>query len=146
MADKRLRLTVLTPNRTVFDQNVDFVILRTAQGDMGILPGHEACSVLLGYGLLRAFEGKKQTDVLAVLEGFATVEDNRVVVLSTVAERPDKLEATMTKMEKERAENKLHEQAADLEVHRAEMALRRSLVHMDISSYSITKGHDEKTK
>jgi len=144
VADKRFQLKVITPGKTVFDQQIDFMIVRTADGDMGILHGHEPCSVTLDFGVLRAFEQKRQTAMFAVLGGFVTVRGNQVVVLTAFAEPPDQVEAALAAIEKERAENRIHEQKLDLEVHRAESALRRTLVQMDIGAYSLLKGNEEK--
>lgn len=146
MTQKKVLLTVLTPNRCVLEEYVDYAILRTVEGEFGVLPGHEPCSVLLDNGLLRAYVEKRQTAVLAIFGGFATVYDNKLVVLSTVAEHPEKIEEALAEMERERAENKINEQNADLEMHRMESALRHSLVHMDVSVYAIIKGLEEQPK
>jgi len=135
---------VLTPDRTVLSRAVDQVILRTSEGDLGILPGHEPCSVILDYGVLRAYDGKNQADVIAVMRGFATVRDNEVVVLSAVAERPDQIEALLEDMERQQVENKRREERFDIEIIRAEIAMRRALVGMDISSHSILRDSKEK--
>lgn len=144
MADNNMRLTVSLPTRTVLETEADFILLRTAEGDMGILRGHEPCAVMLGYGALRVFTDKKPTDVLVILGGFATVVDNHVTVMTPLAGPPDKIEEIMAAHEKERAENKRLEHKSDLEMQRAETALRRTLVHMDVSAYSILKGNEEK--
>ena len=143
MKQGSLTLKVLTPDRTVLARGVDEVILRTCEGDLGILPGHEPCSVLLDYGVLRAYDGKDQVEVIAVMRGFATVRDNEVVVLSAVAERPDRIEALLEDMERQRTESKRREERFDLEITRAETALRRALVGMDISSHAILRGNEE---
>jgi len=135
---------VLTPDRTVLSRAVDQVILRTSEGDLGILPGHEPCSMILDYGVLRAYDGKNQADVIAVMRGFATVRDNEVVVLSAVAERPDQIEALLEDMERQQVENKRREERFDIEIIRAEIAMRRALVGMDISSHSILRDSKEK--
>lgn len=144
MAQNQFQLRVLTPNKTAFDGAVDFVLLRTSDGDMGILHGHEPCSVMLDFGVLSAYDKKEQVGVFAVLGGFAAVRDGEVVVLSPFAEAPENVEAALAKVEKERAENHLHEQKSDLEVHRAESALRRTLVQMEVSSYSLLKDTGKK--
>jgi len=135
---------VLTPDRTVLSRAVDQVILRTSEGDLGILPGHEPCSVILDYGVLRVYDGKNQADVIVVMRGFATVQDNEVVVLSAVAERPDQIEALLEDMERQQVENKRREERFDIEIIRAEIAMRRALVGMDISSHAILRGNKEK--
>ena len=144
MDQNSLTLRVLTPDRTVLSRAVDQVILRTSEGDLGILPGHEPCSVILDYGVLRAYDGKNQADVIAVMRGFATVRDNEVVVLSAVAERPDQIEALLEDMERQQVENKRREERFDIEIIRAEIAMRRALVGMDISSHSILRDSKEK--
>lgn len=144
MDQNSLTLRVLTPDRTVLSRAVDQVILRTSEGDLGILPGHEPCSMILDYGVLRAYDGKNQADVIAVMRGFATVRDNEVVVLSAVAERPDQIEALLEDMERQQVENKRREERFDIEIIRAEIAMRRALVGMDISSHSILRDSKEK--
>lgn len=144
MAEKNIRLTVSTPIRTVLETDVDFVLLRAATGDMGILHGHEPVAVQLDYGVLQAFTDKKPVSVLAVLGGFATVRENRVTVLTGLAEPPDKIEEAIAAREKERADNVISKRKLDMEMQRAETALRHALVHMDISAYSIIKGNQEK--
>lgn len=144
MVEKAIQLRVYTPNRTVVDKTVGSVIFRACEGDMGVLPGHEPCSVMLGYGVLRAFGPDKQpADLLAVMGGYATVRDNTVTILSPMAAEPDKLEEAIAALERERAETRAHEKEADTEMTRMERALRRAMVHLDISSYSIIKGRDE---
>ena len=144
MDQNSLTLRVLTPDRTVLSRAVDQVILRTSEGDLGILPGHEPCSMIMDYGVLRAYDGKNQADVIAVMRGFATVRDNEVVVLSAVAERPDQIEALLEDMERQQVENKRREERFDIEIIRAEIAMRRALVGMDISSHSILRDSKEK--
>lgn len=143
MAQKNVRLRVSMPTQTVLDTEVDFVLLRTLEGDMGILHGHEPSAVLLDYGLLKAFVDKKLTDALMLLGGFATVQENRVTVLTTLAGPPHKMKEIMAAREAERAQSKLLEQKSDVEMQRAETALRRALVQMDVSAYSIIKGNEE---
>ena len=135
--DKKVRLKIYTPVRTVFDSDVDSVVIRTAEGDMGVLYGHEPCSVQLNYGVLRVFTGKKQSDTFAVMGGVASVYENQVIILSPVAERPDQLDNVLEEIAKERAANVLREQSSEAELQRAEMALRRALVHMDIPAHSV---------
>ncbi len=137
MAKGRLHFAAVTPDRTVLEQDTDFVILRTREGDMGILPGHEPCCVELAEGIAKLYQGKEETGSLAVLGGFALVQDNRVTVLSPIAERPDRLEALLADLERQRQEKATQEKRSALEIHRAETALRRMLVHSEASPYSV---------
>ena len=136
MSTGRLHFAAVTPDRTVLEQEIDFVVLRTRAGDMGILPGHEPCCVELAEGMAKLYQGKEETHTLAVLGGFALVRDNRVTVLSPIAERPDRLEALLADLERQRQEKAKQEKRSALEIHRAETALRRMLVQSEASPYS----------
>lgn len=142
MAEKgKITLRIMTPGRVVTQREVDFVVLRTVEGEMGFLPGHEACVAVLDYGVIRSYIDKRPVDVLAALGGFARMRDNELNVLTTVAEPPDQIDAALEAVAKQREANKLHELNSDLEIRRAENALRRTLVQMDVSAYSILKGN-----
>lgn len=148
MPGRKLRLRVLTPDRASLEREAGFIVLRAAGGDMGILPGHEPCAVMLDTGILRAYAGYGQWErpyLLAVLGGFATVRGDEVVVMSAVAERPEELEAVLARMERERAESRRDERIADFEMQRVEAALRRSLVKMDVSAYSVLRGREDQS-
>ncbi|MDR1914767.1 MAG: ATP synthase F1 subunit epsilon, partial [Clostridiales bacterium] len=83
---KQLRLRIVSPVRELYDDDVDMVTLRGANGEMGILPGHENRAAILGYGPLRIFKDGKEDNELAVLGGFAYITQDKTTVLSDVAE------------------------------------------------------------
>ena len=152
MAGGKLRLQIHTPVKTVLDNEVDYVHMHSKEGDFGILPGHAPFSAVLDVGLLRIYENRQVISEYAVLEGFATMCNDRLVVLSSLVERPDKIEAALENIAKEREENRALEQRAELEINRIESALRRVLVKSDVSVHSILQGSesaedkDEKAK
>jgi len=138
----KLHLKIITPVRIIFDQEADFVLLRTTKGDLGVLPGHEPYAVLLANGVLRAVMGKEE-DVFEVRGGSAVIQDDEVVVLTELAGRPEEIEGLLAGMEREREQRRQREEAANLEMRRAEEALRRALVHMEASTDAIIRGHEE---
>ena len=142
MAGGKLRLQIYTPTRVVVDSDVEYVHMRSKSGDFGILPGHAPCSVALDVGLLRIYEDRAVVSEYAVLEGFATMCDNRLVVISSMVERPDEIEAALENLNREREESREREHKAELEMHRVESALRRALVKTDVSAYSVLQGGD----
>jgi len=138
----KLRLKIITPGQTVFDRETNFVLLRTTKGDMGVLPGHEPYAVLLADGLLRA-SVDKQEEVFEVRGGFAVIQDDEVAVMTGLAGRPEEMEALLAGMEREREQRRQREEAANLEMRRVEEALRRALVHMEVSTDALIRGHEE---
>ena len=137
--DKTMRLTVITPMSVVYDKRVSMVIARATDGDVGILYGHENCSAVLADWSLRIIEDEqnKSETLIMVLGGILTVCGNEIVIMSEMAEYPDKLQALIEKIKTERSENKIKEQTADLQMQRMEFAIRQALVKVDVSAYSV---------
>jgi len=135
----RLHLKIVTPARTVYDDNVEMVILRGEEGDMGILSGHENRVAILGVGPLRIKNGEEESE-LAVLGGFAEILNDRVTVLAETAEWPDEIDKVRAEEARVRAEQRLLQKASDVDTQRAEAALRRALVRIEVSAYPLIRG------
>ena len=82
MAAKKLHLQIITPESIILDESVDMVIMRCTTGDMGILPGHRACSAVLDYGALRVLDGGVERR-MAVFGGIAQVRNDEVTILAS---------------------------------------------------------------
>jgi F-type H+-transporting ATPase subunit epsilon len=81
MPDRTLQCVVVTPEKAVLDQTVDFVALPLYDGELGVLPGRAALIGRLGFGELRIRHGE-QTQRFYVDGGFAQVRSNVVTVLT----------------------------------------------------------------
>lgn len=80
----RVECVVVTPERTLFDELVEFVALPLYDGELGVLPGHTPLIGRLGYGELRTRSGSAVHHYF-VDGGFAQVRDNVVTVLTNRA-------------------------------------------------------------
>lgn len=80
-----LRVSVLSPEQTVYEGEATQVIAPALDGQLGILRGHAPLMALLGEGTLRIDSGR---DVARfhVAGGFLQVVDNVVTILSERAE------------------------------------------------------------
>jgi F-type H+-transporting ATPase subunit epsilon len=76
------QLAILTPDRTVFEGEVEYVQVPGSQGYLGVLAHHAALVTALAQGTLtyRAVGGKEQK--VEVTGGFFEVSDNRATVLA----------------------------------------------------------------
>jgi F-type H+-transporting ATPase subunit epsilon len=89
----QLQCVVVTPEVTVVDMPVDFVVLPLYDGEIGVAPGHSPMIGRLGYGEMRLRSGK-QTSHYYVDGGFVQVADNVVSVLTGRAIPADQLNAS----------------------------------------------------
>jgi F-type H+-transporting ATPase subunit epsilon len=85
---RTLQCVVVTPERAVLDEPVDFVALPMYDGELGVLPGRSALIGRLGFGELRTRRGN-QTHRFYVDGGFAQVRANVVTVLTPLALRAE---------------------------------------------------------
>ena len=89
MTERLISLKVVSPVQTVFDGDVDSLVLTAWDGEVGILPGHALFMTLLGGGWLRARRSGGEAESFFLVGGVAKVEGNRVTVLSEYAgEKP----------------------------------------------------------
>ncbi|KJS12068.1 MAG: ATP synthase F0F1 subunit epsilon [Peptococcaceae bacterium BRH_c8a] len=127
MADEKLqRLEIVTPVRKVYTEDVRMVVLPGSEGEFGVLPDHAALVSALKIGVIRVHHEGKVTKI-AVSGGFVEVRDSKVTVLANSAERQDQIDVDRATAAKERAEQRLATQGADIDVIRAEMALKRAM-------------------
>ena len=91
MPNAKLTLRIVTPERVVYEQQVDSVVATAWDGEVGILPRHAPMIALLGIGEFRARVGDKY-QYFAVQEGLLHVKDDVVTVLAPAAEAAEELD------------------------------------------------------
>ena len=135
----KLRLRIVTPIEEKVDEEVDMVIMRCESGDMGIQPGHEDRSAALDHGIARIFNDGEERRI-AINSGIARVKDDVLTVIANEAVWPEDIDRAEVEAERDLAERQLKEAVDKLEIRRSQYALRRSLVHIEISSYPVIGG------
>jgi F-type H+-transporting ATPase subunit epsilon len=101
-----LTLEIVTPESRVYSDTIDTVVIPTADGEVGILPGHIALLTQIEHGELRVTKNGV-TQFLAVSGGFAEVEGDRVHVLAEFAIDEEKIDETAVENALKRAEQQL---------------------------------------
>ena len=79
---KTLKLLVVTPEKVVLEEVVDFVALPLIDGELGVLPGHQPIVGRLNHGELRVRTGTI-TRAYFVDGGFVQVKPGLVTVLTS---------------------------------------------------------------
>jgi F-type H+-transporting ATPase subunit epsilon len=132
-----LQLTIVTPERRVFDAEVDDVVLPGAEGDFGVLERHERFLAPLRIGKAKIQQGGR-VHWAAVSGGFAEVTGDRVVVLADACELAPEIDAARAQAARDRAERRLREareRSEDaLQLQLDEAALLRALLRLEVAS------------
>ena len=137
MAEK-IHLEVVTPERKVFETDVDRVEVPGLDGELGILPGHtELVSLLKPAGLLTYHMGS-ETGEMAISDGFVEVSADRVTVLANKATRPEDIDLGSALRTKEAAEQLLQRALADpdADIVRASIELERASIELIVAQRS----------
>ncbi|MFA5881176.1 MAG: F0F1 ATP synthase subunit epsilon [Eubacteriales bacterium] len=129
MADKNITVEIVTPERVVFSEPVDFVVVPGVEGYLGILPMHAPIVSGINNGIIKVITDGVQTKI-STSGGFLEVNKDKVVILAETAERGDEIDVIRAKAARERAEQRLANRTADIDVARAELALRRALIRL----------------
>jgi F-type H+-transporting ATPase subunit epsilon len=87
-----LTVRVIAPDKTVWDSSAEEVILPSTTGQLGILSGHAPLLTALETGVMRVRSADKTWVPIALMGGFAEVENNEVTVLVNGAERGDSID------------------------------------------------------
>jgi F-type H+-transporting ATPase subunit epsilon len=101
-----LQLDVITPERRLVSETVDYVTVPGAEGELGILPGHTPLISQLRTGVLAYTQGGA-TRRLLVSGGFVEVNSDRVSVLADLAEFPAEVDTALARTERDQAERAL---------------------------------------
>ncbi len=125
-------LEIVTPERKFFSDEVEMVILRTPEGEMGILEGHVPMVVAVDIGPVKIKKnGEWQEAVLT--EGFMEVKQNKTIILTDTAEWPSEIDVNRAKAAKQRAEERLQRQISQIEYSRSKAALSRALARLRVA-------------
>jgi F-type H+-transporting ATPase subunit epsilon len=127
-----LKLEIITPTAKIFEGDVDSVQLPGVEGEMGVLPHHEALVTELKAGeLVIVQNGKSQ--VLAIGEGFAEITGTTVGVMTDGAVSEKEIDEKAAEIAVKRAEDLLKSntlQGEELEATQASLA--RSLAQIKV--------------
>jgi F-type H+-transporting ATPase subunit epsilon len=125
-----MQVELVSPERVLYTGEAQMVLARTADGEIGFLPGHAPFIATLAPGRVRIVKEDGGEEVAAVHSGFVEVRDNRVIILSDVAELASQIDVERARRAKEAAERK-EKDADDAE---AESALRRAQTRLAVAN------------
>ena len=85
MADNAVQFELVSPEKLLFSEEVEMVVVPGAEGDFGVLPGHTPVISAVRPGVIYIFEGGSVKTRIFVAGGFAEVTAERCTVLSEEA-------------------------------------------------------------
>lgn len=104
----KIKFKIVTPEKIVYENEIDQVTLPTQMGEITVLPNHVPLLSALRAGELVVKAGGREIP-LAIAGGFAEIKKNEIVVLTENAEPAEKIDIQRAEEARQRAEQRLKE-------------------------------------
>ena len=126
-----LRLEIVTPEATVYSEEVEMVTLPGVEGEMGILPQHVRLMTQLVPGeMIVRKDGSDR--FLAVGEGLVEITATRVAIVTNMAIAAENIDEATAEEARQRAAARLREKISSEEVASVNASLARSLAQLRV--------------
>lgn len=146
--------SLVTPERTLLEEEVQIVFLRTDGGDSAYMPGHSPLIGALVPGLVRFQHEDGTEERAAVHGGFVQVEGDHVTVLAPVAERAEAIDVDRARRALDAASERVaelggarsgsaesaEEDQVNQDLADAEAAQRRAEVRLEVAGATDSRG------
>jgi F-type H+-transporting ATPase subunit epsilon len=121
------KLSVVTPEKTVFEREASSIVAPGSEGYLGILTNHAPLITALIPGRLTVTDSAGQDTNYALSGGFLEVSHNLVTILADAIESIDGIDIKRAEDAERRARERLsHRSSPSIDVSRAEAALARA--------------------
>nr|UFK63139.1 ATP synthase CF1 epsilon subunit [Osmunda mildei] len=125
-----LNLRVMAPNRIVWNSEVREIILSTNSGQIGILPNHAPLLTALDIGVMKIRYGG-QWSTMALMGGFAMIDNNRITILVNEAERATEIDTEEARKTFQNAQANLARAEGKKNTIEANLAFKRAKARLE---------------
>ena len=129
MAEK-FKLTIVTPDREFFYEEAVMVEFNTTEGEIGVYAGHAPLTVIVKPGILTITQGDTVRNA-ALHAGFVQILPEEITILAEIIEWPEEIDKERAEEAKQRAEGRLTERSANIDLDRAQTALMRAIARIN---------------
>ncbi len=127
-----LHIQIITPEKTLIDQDADEVVVPTTTGELSILPHHVPLVTQIAPGILVIkINGKEEP--LAIDGGFIEVTEKTVTILADFALHAREASASKAEEARKSAEKAMKEKKSQEELDMLQDEIRRSVLELKLS-------------
>jgi len=136
----KINFKIVTPERVVYESEIDQATIPTAQGEITVLPNHISLVGVLKPGELMVKKGKEEV-IMAVSGGMIEVAKNKVVVLADTAEQAHEIDEQRAQEAKDRALKLMREKGKE-EVDYTGLAIQ---IEKELARLKVSRRHKGRT-
>lgn len=135
MADETriFSVEIITPDRVFYTGEATMIEFNTTSGELGVYKKHIPLTTVLSPGIVKIHKDGEEDVLAAVHSGFAEILPEKVTILAEIAEWPNEIDRNRAEAARKRAEERLANKTEAIDVKRAELALRKALVRIDVA-------------
>lgn len=137
MAGSKFKVTIITPDGTVYDNdNATMVIMNTAGGQMGIMANHVPLVAALEISTVRIKHDEGTAEVAAVNGGIIQFDGHQALIAADSAEMPEEIDVQRAEAAKKRSESQIEKAKREHnqdDLARAEVHLKRAINRLNTS-------------
>ena len=130
-SDNSFKVKIIAPDRLFYEGDADMIELTTTEGQIGVYKGHIPLTAVIAPGVVRVYESEGGVKSAALISGFVEILQDSVEVLAEIVEWPDEIDLKRAEEAKIRAERRLSEKAAETNLARAELALKKAVARIE---------------
>ncbi|MFW6324841.1 MAG: F0F1 ATP synthase subunit epsilon [Desulfovibrionales bacterium] len=124
-----IKLEIVTPDRMVLSEDVEYIGAPGIQGEFGVLPNHIPFLSALGIGSL-FYKKDGRRHYVFVAGGFAEVSSEKMTILAEISEKAEEIDVERAQRARERAESRLQQAKDRVEYARVQAQLSRALTRL----------------
>ncbi len=127
----KFKLEIVTPDRKFYADYVESIIVKTPEGEIGILANHIPMVAAIAIGPIKINHDGKCIEA-AVTSGYMEVSKESTILLVDAAEWPDEIDEARAKAALDRAMHRLNAQIDKVEHARSKAALNRAVARLKV--------------
>lgn len=130
---KTFKLRIVTPKGIYREVEVEMLNLKTTSGQIGILANHMPLASGIAISDMNyIIDGKRE--VFAISGGFVYVNEEETTIIANGIESPEEIDLRRAEESKARAEKRLTEKISDIDMMRAEIALKKAITRIKVKN------------
>lgn len=124
-------LEIVTPDRKFYEGQVEMVIVRGVEGDLGILKGHTPLVTPLDIGRIKIKTGDDFKEA-AIASGYVEIRKEKTTIITDTAEWPEEIDIKRAEESKKRALERMNAKS-EVDILRAEIALKKAITRLNVA-------------
>ncbi len=123
---------IITPARTFYTGDVEMIVLKTPEGEMGVMKEHMPMIVAVAIGPIKILKDGEWLEAV-LSEGYMEIMKDKTVILADTAEWPNEIDINRARAAEERARERLQSHVSRVEYMQSQAALQRALSRLKVT-------------